>query len=174
MDANRSLINHIFLPPQLPQALDDLPIDFVLGRTLGDPVRTTTDFVPKVATAKATNCARVMIQDSASTSEHSSSVEFQGAKDAQTGDTTTDPVKGISMMGATSSPRATPAQSAIGQSAQRWASDEDDEHAINRWLSFTHCVCVTSFPRIKVIPPFTEHSRLRRRLPISSMIFTAF
>ncbi|KAK0930909.1 hypothetical protein LTR48_003456 [Friedmanniomyces endolithicus] len=34
MDANRSLINHVFLPPQLPQALDDLPIDFLLRSTL--------------------------------------------------------------------------------------------------------------------------------------------
>ncbi|KAK0258611.1 hypothetical protein LTR35_018148 [Friedmanniomyces endolithicus] len=34
MDSNRSLINHVFLPPQLPQALDDLPIDFLLRSTL--------------------------------------------------------------------------------------------------------------------------------------------
>ncbi|TKA23638.1 hypothetical protein B0A54_18069 [Friedmanniomyces endolithicus] len=34
MDANRSLISHVFLPPQLPQALDDLPVDFLLRRTL--------------------------------------------------------------------------------------------------------------------------------------------
>ncbi len=34
MDANRSLINHVFLPSQLPQALDDLSIDFLLRSTL--------------------------------------------------------------------------------------------------------------------------------------------
>ncbi|KAK1043115.1 hypothetical protein LTR74_018460 [Friedmanniomyces endolithicus] len=34
MDSNRSLINHVLLPPQLPQALDDLPIDFLLRSTL--------------------------------------------------------------------------------------------------------------------------------------------
>ncbi len=40
---------------------------------------------------------------------NSSSVESQAAKDAQTGDTTADLVKGISKVGTTSYPRATPA-----------------------------------------------------------------
>ncbi|KAK1810772.1 hypothetical protein LTR12_014856 [Friedmanniomyces endolithicus] len=94
----------------------------------GDPVRTTTKFVPSGATAEATNCASPELQDLTSSSEHSSSVEFQGFKDAPTDETAADLAKGISTGCATSSPEATPAQSPTGQSAQSWASEEDDEH----------------------------------------------
>ncbi|KAK0295494.1 hypothetical protein LTS00_006125 [Friedmanniomyces endolithicus] len=94
----------------------------------GDPVRTTTEFVPSVATAEATNCASLEIQGPTSSSEYSSSVEFQGSKDTPTDDSAANLAKGISTVGATSSPEATPAQSPTGQSAQSWASEEDGEH----------------------------------------------
>ncbi|KAK0887770.1 hypothetical protein LTR91_026735, partial [Friedmanniomyces endolithicus] len=68
------------------------------------------------------------IQGPTSSSEYSFSVEFQGSKDIPTDDSAADLAKGISTVGATSSPEATPAQSPTGQSAQSWASEEDDEH----------------------------------------------
>ncbi|KAK1050993.1 hypothetical protein LTR74_016917 [Friedmanniomyces endolithicus] len=94
----------------------------------GDPVRTTTEFVRSAATAEATTSANPEIQGPTSTSEYSSSVEFQGGKDTPTDDSAAALAKGISTVGATLSPEATPAQSPTGQSAQSWASEEHDVH----------------------------------------------
>ncbi|KAK0248370.1 hypothetical protein LTS09_016488 [Friedmanniomyces endolithicus] len=94
----------------------------------GDPVRTTTESDPSVSTAEATNRASPEIPNSASSCEHTPSVEVQGSTDDPMDDTAVDLMEGISTVSTPSSPETTTAQSRTGRSVRSWASEEDGEH----------------------------------------------
>ncbi|KAK0962306.1 hypothetical protein LTR91_019520, partial [Friedmanniomyces endolithicus] len=94
----------------------------------GDPVRTTTESDPSVSTAEATNRASPEIPNSASSCEHTPSVEVQGSTDDPMDDTAVGLMEGISTVSTPSSPETTTTQSRTGRSVRSWASEEDGEH----------------------------------------------